>query len=86
MGGQKAITNFLSRTIYFKILWAILVILKINPIVSRKTSPLFYFLLLYGAAIILYDFFTDKKAHKIYIVPIFVLLLWVYRLSLTMIA
>lgn len=72
MRGQKAITNFLSRTIYFKILWAILVILKINPIVSRKTSPLFYFLLLYGAAIILYDFFTDKKAlQNKYIVPIF---------------
>ena len=69
---SKAITNFLSRTIYFKILWAILVILKINPIVSRKTSPLFYFLLLYGAAIILYDFFTDKKAlQNKYIVPIF---------------
>jgi O-antigen ligase len=71
MEGKKVIAKFLSSTIYFKVLWAILVILKLNPFISRKTSPLFYFLIIYGAAIILYDFFTDKKALKDkYIVPI----------------
>lgn len=53
--------NLLKNTIYFKILWAILVILKINPPIREQTSPLFIFLIIYGIAIILYDFFTDKN-------------------------
>lgn len=35
--------NLLKNTIYFKILWAILVILKINPPIREQTSPLFIF-------------------------------------------
>ena len=70
MKNKKIIKQALGSTIYFKILWVILVVLKINPIISQKTSLLFYILLLYGAIIIIYDLLTDIEAlRNKYIVP-----------------
>lgn len=58
---KKFVDRLLGNTLYFKVLWAILVLLKMNPIISRMTSPLFIFLIIYGSLIIFYDIFGDVK-------------------------
>jgi O-antigen ligase len=76
---NTVITKLLGNTIYFKLLWTILVLLKINPFVSSKTSPLFQGLIVYGGIILVYDFFTNKKmfSSRYFLLSLFVLFMGV---------
>lgn len=42
-------------------LWAILVLLRLNPVSRQMTSTYFIFLLLYGGLILIYDLFKSQK-------------------------
>ena len=63
--GNTLVGKLFGNTFYFKLLWTILVLLKINPLVSSKTSLLFQSLVVYGGLILMYDLFVNKKLFNI---------------------
>lgn len=57
-------------------MWALLILLKINPMLREKSTPLFIFLIIYGALIILYDLFGKRQSmDNRYFILVFLLLL-----------
>lgn len=81
MAYKSILDKLLKDSTYFTILWAILVVLKINPMISQFVSPLFYFLIIYGTAIIMYDIFNEKKAFRNKYVTIIFIFLFLLGLS-----
>lgn len=61
---KNKLINHIKNPTYFLVLWAVLVLLKLSPIVRQYTSPLFYLLIIYGMFIIFYDIFKEKKVLK----------------------
>lgn len=75
---KNILAKIIGTSTYFTILWALLVILKISPFIGQYVSPLFYFLIIYGACIIAYDIFIERKIiNKKYFILIWVFLFFV---------
>lgn len=89
--GNTLVGKLFGNTFYFKLLWTILVLLKINPLVSSKTSLLFQSLVVYGGLILMYDLFVNKKLFninkKIFSNPyILLLFLFVFFMAMSIVA
>lgn len=61
---KNKLVDHIKNPTYFLILWAVLVLLKLNPMIRQYTSPLFYLLTIYGIFIIIYDIFKEKNVLK----------------------